>query len=113
MLVVLANLVVAMIIAAGAQTAGAQAGIDRALDPLRGDRIVICTGSGLVILDRGGATCPFCLPLVGGLVDIPAGNPLAPNGGAIVAAALAALEEDAASVAVRDRAKPPTGPPAA
>lgn len=126
-LVVLTNLLVAMMVAAGAPAGGAQAGgaptgIDRALDPFGGDRIVICTGSGLVILDRGGrpigeepggATCPFCLPLIGGLVDIPADIPLAPNGGAIVAAMLAVLERDAAPVVVRDRAKPPTGPPAA
>ena len=53
------------------------------LDGALGDRIVICTGFGMVVVDHDGhpvktptgepqPLCPFCLPLMQGALDAPA-----------------------------------------
>ncbi|MBT9292807.1 DUF2946 family protein [Prosthecodimorpha staleyi] len=121
MLVVLANLVVAMAVAAGVPAAGAQAATARALDPLGGGRIVICTGAGLVILDRdgrpigeepGGAVCPYCPPLMGGSIDLPAELPLAENARTTTAAGFVPAPARVRPTIARSRGTPPTGPPA-
>lgn len=55
-------------------------------EELFGNRIVICTGAGMIVIDADGnlvqqtdgvqTMCPFCLPLVGGSIDGPTSAPL-------------------------------------
>lgn len=57
------------------------AGLAPYLEESFGDRIVICTGAGMIVLDAEGnpvrrddgvdALCAFCLPMVGGIADAP------------------------------------------
>ena len=101
MLVILFNLI------AGTAVAATTAGGAPFLDDAFGDRIVVCTGAGMIVLDAegkpvdGGDTiaplCVFCLPLVGGAVDAPA---------ATVAVVLVRAREPAPAVA--ERHAPPT-----
>lgn len=60
-----------------------------------GEKIVVCTGLGMVTLDRDGkptdpgaprAICPFCLPMMQGRLDVPVAGtaPAAPVAGAVV-----------------------------
>lgn len=58
-----------------------QAGTAPFLEELSGDRIVICTGAGMIVLDADGnlvpqdgsiePMCVFCLPLIQGSADAP------------------------------------------
>lgn len=73
------------VVAGGALPAGAS-GTSQPLfaQDLFGDRIVICTSTGMVVMDRDGNLveadhgvgqtdlCVFCLPLVGGTLHVPA-----------------------------------------
>jgi Protein of unknown function (DUF2946) len=77
-LVVLFNLLAAGVLGASARVAGSAM-----LADLSGDDIVICTGAGMIVVDRDGkpvddrrgaplrALCPFCLPLMQGAAAAP------------------------------------------
>lgn len=74
--VILFNLVAGTLIAS--TTSGAAAPF---VDEIFGDRIVVCTGAGMIVLDAQGnpvhddtgaqPMCVFCLPLVQGAADAP------------------------------------------
>lgn len=76
LLVILFNLVAGTLLASSANAANAPF-----LDEIFGDRIVICTGAGMIVLDAQGnpvpqdgtvdPMCVFCLPLVAGGADAP------------------------------------------
>lgn len=76
LLVILFNLVAGTLLASTAE-----AGTAPFLDEISGDRIVVCTGAGMIVLgpdgrpvsDTGGVEplCVFCLPLVAGGADAP------------------------------------------
>jgi hypothetical protein len=76
LLVILFNLVAGTLVASTSQSAAAPF-----LDEVFGDRIVVCTGSGMIVLDAQGnpvhdgavdPMCVFCLPLMQGSADAPA-----------------------------------------
>lgn len=113
------------IVAAAALPSSAQAGRAPFLDGALGDRIVICTGAGMIVVDREGhpvktpagepePLCPFCLPLMQGAVDAPAVDNC--DAGAFRASSRAELRSDATSVAAPRRlvaSASPRGPPRA
>lgn len=75
LLVILFNLVAGTLIASTSQSAAAPF-----LDEVFGDRIVVCTGSGMIVLDARGnpvhdgsvdPMCVFCLPLMQGAAAAP------------------------------------------
>lgn len=76
LLVVLFDLVAGIVLASTEQSAAAPF-----LDEIFGDRIVICTGAGMIVLDAQGLPvhddgavqpmCAFCLPLMQGGADAP------------------------------------------
>lgn len=76
LLVVFFNLVAGTLLSSGAGAADAPF-----LDEIFGDRIVICTGAGMIVLDADGnqipqngaadPMCVFCLPLMQGSADAP------------------------------------------
>lgn len=75
LLVILFNLVAGILVSSSAEAANAPF-----LDEIFGDRIVICTGSGMIVLDAQGnpvsdgsvdPMCVFCLPLAQGSADTP------------------------------------------
>jgi len=113
------------VVAAAALPSSALANRAPFLDGALGDRIVICTGFGMMVVDRDGhpvktapgdpqPLCPFCLPLMQGAVDAPAvhsGDLDAPR-----IAGEAALLFDATDIAVSHRlvaSASPRGPPGA
>ncbi|MCI4678734.1 DUF2946 family protein [Rhodoblastus acidophilus] len=77
-LVVLFNILAAGLLGAEAQAAGSPL-----LTDLSGDGVVICTGAGMIVVDRNGkpiddpsgaphrTLCPFCLPLMQGHAKAP------------------------------------------
>jgi hypothetical protein len=90
--IVVFNLLAAALLGATAKAEASPPGLD-------GDRIVICTGFGMVTLDRDGqpidsghdqrqSLCPFCLPMAQGpaMVPAPAAALAAPLAGVRVAA---------------------------
>lgn len=76
LLVVLFNLVAGTLLSSSAGAANAPF-----LDEIFGDRMVICTGAGMIVLDADGnqipqdgavdPMCVFCLPLMQGSADAP------------------------------------------
>lgn len=76
LLVILFNLVAGTLIASTSSSAAAPF-----LDEIFGDRIVVCTGAGMIVLDAQGnpvhdetgaqPMCVFCLPLMQGAADAP------------------------------------------
>lgn len=75
-------LIVAFNLLAGIAVASTSAaGLAPYLEESFGDRIVICTGAGMIVLDAEGnpvrrddgvdAVCAFCLPMVSGIADAP------------------------------------------
>jgi hypothetical protein len=75
LLVILFNLVAGTLVASTSQSAAAPF-----LDEVFGDRIVVCTGAGMIVLDAQGnpvhdgsvdPMCVFCLPLMQGSADAP------------------------------------------
>lgn len=75
-------LIVAFNLIAGIAVASSSAaGLAPYLEESFGDRIVICTGAGMIVLDAEGnpvrrddgvdTLCAFCLPMVGGIADAP------------------------------------------
>lgn len=76
MLVVLFNLIAGTALAASSAN-----GTAPFLDEIFGDRIVICTGAGMIVLDAAGhpissetgvdPMCVYCLPMVAGSADAP------------------------------------------
>ena len=76
LLVILFNLVAGTLIASTSSSAAAPF-----VDEIFGDRIVVCTGAGMIVLDAQGnpvrddggaqAMCVFCLPLMQGAADAP------------------------------------------
>jgi hypothetical protein len=75
-LIVAFNLFAGMLVASTSA-----AGLAPYLEESFGERIVICTGAGMIVLDAEGnpvrrddgidAVCAFCLPMVGGIADGP------------------------------------------
>ncbi len=117
-------LIVAFNLIAGIAVASSSAaGLAPYLEESFGDRIVICTGAGMIVLDAEGnpvrrddgvdAVCAFCLPMVGGIADAP--PPVALDAPAAVEPALP--DADAAILFVAPArvagATSPRGPPAA
>jgi hypothetical protein len=76
LLILLFNLVAGTLLSSSANAADAPF-----LDEIFGDRIVVCTGAGMVVLDAQGnpvsqnggvdPLCVFCLPLMQGTADAP------------------------------------------
>ncbi len=75
LLVVLFNLVAGTLIASSSSSAAAPF-----VDEIFGDRIVVCTGAGMIVFDAQGnpvddgsvdPMCVFCLPLMQGTADAP------------------------------------------
>jgi hypothetical protein len=85
--IVLFNLLVATLLGAAAEAAPPSY--------VEGGKIVVCTGLGMVTLDRDGAPiepraphlCPYCLPIMQGQLDVPVAvaAPAAPVAAAVVA----------------------------
>lgn len=70
------------VLAATALASGAPSSSGPSFADALGDRIVICTGAGMVVFDRDGnpveapsgapaPLCPFCLPMLQGAADAP------------------------------------------
>jgi hypothetical protein len=87
---------------------------------LEGGKIVVCTGFGMVTLDRDGkptdpgaprAICPFCLPMMQGQLDVPVAGttPAAPIAGAVIVTSVRERIPPAPARAVR--AAPARAPP--
>lgn len=76
LLILCFNLVAGTLLSSGANAANAPF-----LDEIFGDRIVVCTGAGMMVLDANGnpidqnggvdPLCAFCLPLMQGSADAP------------------------------------------
>lgn len=77
------GLIVVLNLVGGLAAGFSSRGASPMLADLAGDRIVICTGAGMIVVDRdgkpvepekGGAPelCPYCLPLMQGSADAPA-----------------------------------------
>ncbi|OIR02004.1 hypothetical protein GALL_158620 [mine drainage metagenome] len=121
------NLLAADMLAAPADAAApsAQAPFAQAL---RGDRIIICTAAGLVVLDRGGhpvgggnsaghqGLCVFCLPLMQGIATAPpllavaASPPANPARAVAWTAALSPILPARPTGSVSSRGPPSLGP---
>lgn len=118
LLVVFFNLLAGILVASSSQ-----AGTAPFLEETFGDRIVICTGAGMIVLDAEGnpihsdsgvdPMCVFCLPMVAGSADTPslavvldAPRGVEPEHRAV---AVLALPDDAPAVASTS----PRGPPLA
>jgi len=113
------------VVAAAALPSSALAGRAPFLDGALGDRIVICTGLGMVVVDHDGhpvktpsgepqPLCPFCLPLMQGALDAPAVQNCDVDASRI--AGEAGLLVGATDVAVSHRlvaSASPRGPPSA
>lgn len=116
LLVILFNLVAGPLLASTAS-----AGAAPFAEEIFGDRIVVCTGAGMVVFDRDGrrvpadgrapAMCVFCLPLVQGGVDAPVVAALPDGAGAVEPGRwdVAAVPVPAPTPVIRAAA--PRGPP--
>jgi hypothetical protein len=116
LLVILFNLISGTLLASTAQ-----AGTAPFLDEVFGDRIVICTGAGMIVLGPDGKPisdagtveplCVFCLPLMAGGVDAPVLVALIATPLVFVAETPLVESELAPSIAPVVSAVSPRGPP--
>lgn len=94
------------------------------LGDLNGDRIVICTGAGMIVVDHNGkpveqksgeagTLCPFCVPLMQGCAAPP--TPLVAAAAPVAGKVLAHTDISDAPLALEHRgiAAAPRGPPSA
>ncbi|MDK9697388.1 MAG: hypothetical protein OEL76_13455 [Siculibacillus sp.] len=116
LLVILFNLVAGTLLATTSRSAAAPF-----LDEVFGDRIVVCTGAGMIVLDAQGnpihdegsvdPMCVFCLPLMQGTADAPTVIALleAPLAGELVVRTVEAAPAPKLAPAVSSSS--PRGPP--